>query len=279
MDEEFDVDPWILRGLVSRRTRLFAWHERHAHDVFFEWTPRDTENDDVPLAWLSDEDRRDAERLFRALAQLAPRWNAYYLQQPDDAWTEMRWTRELAAADMRPTLLHEFMTNPADQAGKTFLGLYGETLGDQVLFAHEPGRCVRVSLFGRMRTDVPSVVTRTTVLQHDGKTFVELDAPSAPPTPPTRIERDERARSVKRRIAAAGGVLRRWNPIGVDVPPDEYDSYALQLVALVDRGASEADVARELAHIASVTIGVETYPDREAQFAAELIAAVRGAQT
>jgi hypothetical protein len=40
-----------------------------------------------------------------------------------------------------------------------------------------------------------------------------------------------------------------WNPLGVYVPADEYDSYALQLFGRLKRGASAEEAANYLASV------------------------------
>jgi hypothetical protein len=49
---------------------------------------------------------------------------------------------------------------------------------------------------------------------------------------------------------------RDWNPIGVVVPSDEYDSYALQLFGRLKRGASADEAAAYLSSVQVESIGV-----------------------
>ena len=55
---------------------------------------------------------------------------------------------------------------------------------------------------------------------------------------------------LKQKIIAAAAVLRRdWDPIGggqIDLPADEYLSYAPRIVGMLERGATDAEIAAEL---------------------------------
>jgi hypothetical protein len=54
-------------------------------------------------------------------------------------------------------------------------------------------------------------------------------------------------------------LLQVWDPIGVKDEPnaqDEYDSYAPRIYHLLKRGASDEELAAELHHITTVTMGL-----------------------
>ena len=54
-----------------------------------------------------------------------------------------------------------------------------------------------------------------------------------------------------------------WNPIGVDVPLDEYDSYMPVIWRLLSEHAAVDDIAAELDRIADQQMGVSTGTSRE----------------
>lgn len=61
-------------------------------------------------------------------------------------------------------------------------------------------------------------------------------------------------------------VLRKWDPIGVidgpNGPQDEYDTYAPDLIRMLDARKSREEIVRHLGVIASDHMGLENY-DRE----------------
>jgi len=59
--------------------------------------------------------------------------------------------------------------------------------------------------------------------------------------------RNRRARQIQMEI---GKVLwEDWNPIGCEVPRDEYDAYVGPIYSLLSRGALAADIARHLSSV------------------------------
>ena len=71
-------------------------------------------------------------------------------------------------------------------------------------------------------------------------------------------------------------VLRKWDPIGVykmesNWPLDEYDSYAPQIIRLLDAGGNERQVAAELQQIASLRIGMNSPWAHHLDIAKELV--------
>jgi len=88
----------------------------------------------------------------------------------------------------------------------------------------------------------------------------------------------DRRRTVRAEIRAAAVVLRReWDPIGRgkvdDLPDDEYDSYAPQVVSLIEAGASDNAIADYLRELEGETIGVASGLDLRS-VAAQLRSAV-----
>ena len=72
-------------------------------------------------------------------------------------------------------------------------------------------------------------------------------------------------RTVRGRMRRVADVLRSdWDPIGnqliLDLPADEYDSYAPGVVALLDRGADDRAVAEHLSTLEASAMGL---PPRE----------------
>ena len=47
-----------------------------------------------------------------------------------------------------------------------------------------------------------------------------------------------------------------WNPIGCDVPKDEYESYAGPVATLLLKGAPDSEIAAYLFHVETETMGL-----------------------
>ena len=67
----------------------------------------------------------------------------------------------------------------------------------------------------------------------------------------------------KLRLEGVKAALRHWDPIGVidelldmDLPPDEYDSYALYLLELVESGAPARRIASHLVSLRTTYMGL-----------------------
>lgn len=139
---------------------LFAWHEREERTDLYQasiGSPLVTTMLDgfgAPADWPQAYGRSRSESLFDALQRLSRTWNAYYVQQHRDIDAELAWVRAIEPWRLRVELLEEFALRPADEGGPAFLGLYAETLADQVLFTHVPGQYFRISLFGRFRGEL-----------------------------------------------------------------------------------------------------------------------------
>lgn len=81
------------------------------------------------------------------------------------------------------------------------------------------------------------------------------------------------------RVRAVQAILRRWDPIGVRpgevAPADEYDSFAPHIVSMVAQGCTVDQLSNHLEKLRTGTIGVEVNPERDADIASEIIAAIR----
>jgi hypothetical protein len=70
-------------------------------------------------------------------------------------------------------------------------------------------------------------------------------------------------------------LLRRWDPIevcpGQDAPADEYNRYAPQIVGMLSRGATKAEVMAYLRMVRTELIGLPKNDVRDESFAIELV--------
>lgn len=66
--------------------------------------------------------------------------------------------------------------------------------------------------------------------------------------------RNRRAREIQEDIRTV--LLRDWNPIGFDVPSDEYDAYIGGVYRLLSDGAPIAEIAAHLAQAMQVGVDV-----------------------
>lgn len=77
------------------------------------------------------------------------------------------------------------------------------------------------------------------------------------------------------RIRLVQGVLRRWDPVGVQpgrfAPAEEYDGYAPQIVSMVEGGCSADALVAHLEHLAVDTMGVDSNLRASTKFAAEIL--------
>jgi hypothetical protein len=77
------------------------------------------------------------------------------------------------------------------------------------------------------------------------------------------------------RIRLVEGVLRRWDPVGVQpgrfAPAEEYDSYAPQIVSMVESGCSADALVAHLEHLSVNTLGVDSNLRASTKFAAEIL--------
>ena len=68
---------------------------------------------------------------------------------------------------------------------------------------------------------------------------------------------------IKSRVTTVEDALRHWDPIGVidlrledGLPPNEYDSYAPEILSRLEAGADGKQIAQQLANIRSSQIGL-----------------------
>jgi len=77
------------------------------------------------------------------------------------------------------------------------------------------------------------------------------------------------------RISLVQGVLRRWDPVGVQpgrfAPAEEYDNYAPQIVSMVEEGCSADALVAHLEHLSVNTMGVDSNLRASTKFAAEIL--------
>jgi hypothetical protein len=76
---------------------------------------------------------------------------------------------------------------------------------------------------------------------------------------------DNTPRFVRKQIRRVAAALRQhWDPIGggsmPDLPTDEYDGYAPSVVGLIRRGADDLHIARHLAELERVSMGLSPSP-------------------
>lgn len=81
--------------------------------------------------------------------------------------------------------------------------------------------------------------------------------------------------SANTRIRVVQGILRRWDPVGVKpgqfAPEDEYDSYAPQILSMVESGCSSDALTAHLEHLSVHAMGVGSNVRASTKFAAEII--------
>ena len=81
------------------------------------------------------------------------------------------------------------------------------------------------------------------------------------------------------RLRTVEGVLRRWDPVGVQpgrfAPADEYDRHAAQIVSMVESGCSADALVAHLEQVAVETLGVGSNLRASAKFAAEILRTLR----
>jgi hypothetical protein len=156
----------LATKLIDPLTRDFTWWDRDDRFDLYQtglgWPLLVTVMDGFgsPASWPQDFGRSRSQTLFRALKDVSKVWTAFYIKFQDEAYAEMSWTRQIEGDQLAPTLLEEFSSNPADQGGSSFLGLFADNLDDMLLFTYVPGEFFRVSLFGAMKTAVPTALQR-----------------------------------------------------------------------------------------------------------------------
>ncbi len=75
------------------------------------------------------------------------------------------------------------------------------------------------------------------------------------------MKRSPSRRAVKGKIRVVADALRQyWNPIGLDVPADEYDEYAPHVFSMLARGESDLRIATYLATVERVSMELKGAP-------------------
>jgi hypothetical protein len=82
----------------------------------------------------------------------------------------------------------------------------------------------------------------------------------------------ERRRDVKRKLREVNLLLwAAWDPIGLGVPTDEYDSYAPQVLGLLESGAPIEALTAKLSVLRTEQVGLSADPDADRNAAQKLI--------
>lgn len=156
----------LASRLIDAETGFFRWWSRNDRVDLYQtgvgWPllAGILDGFGVPAAWQQAHGASKSETLFRALRYLSGAWSAFYIKDQDDAYSELDWATPLDSAGVAPLLLNEFESNPADEGGSAYLGLYTEDPANLVLFSYTPGESFCISLLGTMRTSVPEALAR-----------------------------------------------------------------------------------------------------------------------
>jgi hypothetical protein len=93
------------------------------------------------------------------------------------------------------------------------------------------------------------------------------------------VDRKARKALVLADIADVEAALRRWDPIGVlpgpgddEGPMDEYDSYAPQLLGMLQRGTDASGLEARLTEIRTRQMGLPVNSKSDSRLASELVA-------
>ena len=154
----------LAHRLIDPATGFFDWWNRADREDLYQtglgWPLLVTvvNGFGTPAPWPQDIGLSRSATLFRALRDVSNVWTAFFIKHQDDAYAELVWTRSLSGAEISDPLLEEFSSNPADEAGSCFLGLFVDTPEDMILFTYAPGAFLRISLFGRMKSAVPTAL-------------------------------------------------------------------------------------------------------------------------
>jgi hypothetical protein len=93
--------------------------------------------------------------------------------------------------------------------------------------------------------------------------------------PMTTHENKTNKRDPVAKIRLVESVLRRWDPVGVQpgrfAPADEYDSFAPQIVSMVESGCSADALVAHLEHLSVETMGVGSNLRASTKFASEIM--------
>jgi hypothetical protein len=157
----------IAEMLLDKTTGFFDWWNREDRVDLYQtgvgWPLLTTTINGFGIAapWFPAFGKSRADTLFLALGHISRSWSGFYIKHQDDAYAEVSWARTLEAeTTLGSQLLEEFASNPADQMGSSFLGLYAGEPKHMVLFTYAPAEFFRISLFGEMRDRVPEALRR-----------------------------------------------------------------------------------------------------------------------
>ena len=82
-----------------------------------------------------------------------------------------------------------------------------------------------------------------------------------------RIPKDQRRRLRLEIRIVADALRRHWDPIGLGampgLPADEYDSYAPEVLGMIERADPDASIAEHLGNLEAEDIGLERRPQAE----------------
>jgi hypothetical protein len=163
-----DIENQVNQLLDSESGMLRRWSERKdrldLYQTALGWplvtTPLDGFG--TPATWQQDFGKTKSETLFRALLDVSDSWSAFYVKDHDDAYGEIAWVEQrLNIERIHPRVLSNFDSDPADEGGHTYLGLFIGTPEDSILFVYAT-EVFRISLFGRMKVAVPEALARST---------------------------------------------------------------------------------------------------------------------
>lgn len=157
----------IVATLIDRETGFFRWWNREDRLDLYQtglgWPLITTTMDGfgIPAPWGQAFGKRKSETLFLALTQISQSWTGFYIKIQDDAYAEVSWARPIEAGTaFGIQILDEFSSNPADEGGSSFLGLYATSPDHMILFTYAPTEFFRISLFGELKQRLPEELSR-----------------------------------------------------------------------------------------------------------------------
>ena len=156
----------LASKLIDSETGLFQWWSRSDRlDLYQTGLGRPLlastiDGFGVPANWRQAQGASKSETIFRALRSISSTLNAFYIKHYDEAYVDLDRAHAIEPAHVSTRLLDEFSSNPADQNGSSFLGLFGDKPESLVLFTYAPGEHFRISLLGTMKIAVPDALSR-----------------------------------------------------------------------------------------------------------------------
>jgi hypothetical protein len=156
-----------VAALIDEETGYFRlWDAEDRLDLYqtgLGWPLLTTTIDGFGIAapWEQAFGKRRSETLFLALAQVSPSWRGFYIQHHGEAVAELSWVRDIEdGKNLGIQLFEEFSTNPADEGGSSFLGLFVTRPADMILFTFAPAAFFRISVFGELKQRLPEELRR-----------------------------------------------------------------------------------------------------------------------